>query len=205
MGVHDLHAMRLRVMAAAQRAKRIGKPAAVHTRRRHIHETTSRGERIADAVTTTVGSWLFIIGQTAFIIGWIVWNSASGHAFDPFPWILLNLCMSTQAMFTGPFVMLSQNRQAAKDRARDDTEAREVDMLVTQSDKMRALLDLNTKLTEQVAALTREVHAHITAPSDPTPPAVPFVPAMIANDPGVTQPVSVKAPRKRTSKKVASA
>lgn len=65
-------------------------------------------------MTAFVGSWKFIILQTILIVVWMVVNHpGSAGAFDPYPWILLNLCMSTQAMYTGPVVMVSQNRQEA--------------------------------------------------------------------------------------------
>lgn len=79
------------------------------------------GERAADALARFAGSWKFIIGQTCFITLWIFLNTVAWfYHFDPMPWILLNLCMSTQAMYTGPIVMLSQNRQSQKDREQVD-------------------------------------------------------------------------------------
>lgn len=101
-----------------------------HPRRAAIHQQGSLGERIADHMAAAVGSWSFIIGQTLFIAAWIAANSAAFlFHWDPYPWILLNLCMSTQAMYTGPILLLAGNRQASKDRRRDDAEALEVDEL----------------------------------------------------------------------------
>jgi uncharacterized membrane protein len=79
------------------------------------------GDRIADAVTATIGSWRFIIIQSLILATWIAINSiaAAYHlkwAWDPYPFILLNLALSFQAAYSAPFVMMSQNRQAAKDR-----------------------------------------------------------------------------------------
>jgi uncharacterized membrane protein len=88
---------------------------------RHIDER-SFGERIADGVAASVGSWPFIIVQTTLLAAWIVANTLliggwiAGEPFDPYPFILLNLVLSFQAAYTGPVVMMSQNRQAAKDR-----------------------------------------------------------------------------------------
>ena len=97
------------------------------SKRSDLHQPSTLGERAADRLASFAGSWKFIIGQTCFIILWIILNSvAFVNHWDPYPWILLNLCMSTQAMYTGPIVMLSQNRQAQKDRVRDDLEAEEV-------------------------------------------------------------------------------
>ena len=75
-------------------------------------------ERAADGVASIVGSWRFILTQSALLIAWIVWNAASGRPFDPFPFILLNLMLSFQAAYTAPIIMMSQNRQADVDRDR---------------------------------------------------------------------------------------
>jgi uncharacterized membrane protein len=90
------------------------------------HETTrSAGQRIADGVAAVVGSWPFIIVQSALLAVWMAVNawlmvmaSRPGflHAWDPYPFILLNLVLSFQAAYTGPVVMMSQNRQNEKDR-----------------------------------------------------------------------------------------
>jgi uncharacterized membrane protein len=88
---------------------------------RHIEQRTT-GERVADTVTASVGSWPFIIIQSLLLALWIVANAVviggwiAGKPFDPYPFILLNLVLSFQAAYTGPVVMMSQNRQAAKDR-----------------------------------------------------------------------------------------
>jgi uncharacterized membrane protein len=78
-------------------------------------------ERIADGVANTVGSWRFIIVQSTILLCWIVLNAtAFVRHWDPFPFILLNLALSFQAAYSAPFIMMSQNRQAAKDRLRAD-------------------------------------------------------------------------------------
>ena len=86
----------------------------------------STGQRVADAVARIVGGWPFIITQSAIILVWVAVNgfllyqaSASPSYFkswDPYPFILLNLVLSFQAAYTGPIVMMSQNRQSEKDR-----------------------------------------------------------------------------------------
>jgi uncharacterized membrane protein len=89
---------------------------------RHFGVRRTRGERLADAVTGRVGSWPFIVVQSLLLAAWIVANGflirnwLGGAPFDPYPFILLNLVLSFQAAYTGPVVMMSQNRQAAKDR-----------------------------------------------------------------------------------------
>jgi uncharacterized membrane protein len=80
-------------------------------------EKLTVGSRIADAVAATVGSWKFIIIQSILLALWIVLNViAWAYSWDRYPFILLNLALSFQAAYSAPFVMMSQNRQAAKDR-----------------------------------------------------------------------------------------
>jgi uncharacterized membrane protein len=78
------------------------------------------GGRLADQVASFGGSWTFLIIFGAALTSWIVLNSAilarSGEAFDPFPYILLNLFLSLIAAVQAPIIMMSQNRLAAKDR-----------------------------------------------------------------------------------------
>ncbi|WP_052688223.1 DUF1003 domain-containing protein [Xanthomonas sp. MUS 060] len=79
----------------------------------------SLGERIADRVAEIGGSWSFIIGFCVVLLGWIALNSlVLAHAFDPYPYILLNLCLSCLAAIQAPVIMMSQNRQAVVDRLR---------------------------------------------------------------------------------------
>jgi uncharacterized membrane protein len=84
-------------------------------------EQLSPGQRVADAVATIVGSWPFIIVQSVLLMCWMAANVYMAirwrdTAFDPYPFILLNLVLSFQAAYTGPVVMMSQNRQTQKDR-----------------------------------------------------------------------------------------
>ncbi len=76
------------------------------------------GERLADRVATIGGSWSFIIGFSIFLVAWALLNTVVlvRHAFDPFPFIFLNLMLSMLAALQAPIIMMSQNRQAAKDR-----------------------------------------------------------------------------------------
>ncbi len=79
------------------------------------------GERLADRIAAFGGSWTFIIIFGAAIAAWIIANTViltrwGSSAFDPFPFILLNLFLSLVAAIQAPIIMMSQNRQAAKDR-----------------------------------------------------------------------------------------
>lgn len=82
----------------------------------------SRGDRLADRVAAVGGSWGFITVFTLVLFGWMVLNSEVlqrfGLAFDPYPFIFLNLMLSTLAAVQAPIIMMSQNRQEAKDRLR---------------------------------------------------------------------------------------
>lgn len=84
-------------------------------------EKLSVGERLADRLSTFGGSWIFL-GLFALFIGlWILTNAvALTQAFDPYPFILLNLVLSCLAAIQAPIIMMSQNRQEAKDRARSE-------------------------------------------------------------------------------------
>ncbi|MDB5438161.1 MAG: hypothetical protein JWM33_588 [Caulobacteraceae bacterium] len=115
------------------------------------------GQTIADAVAATMGSWRFIIIQSALLFFWIVLNvTAYVQRWDPYPFILLNLALSFQAAYAAPFIMMSQNRQ------------QEVDRLQAQGDyqiNIKAELEielLNQKIDElrekEVLALTQAVN-----------------------------------------------
>lgn len=116
--------------------------------RAHIHIPTNIGEKIADQTVASIGTWRFIIAQSIVLALWIVLNSVAFIAhWDPAPFILLNLCLSFQAAFTGPIVLLSQNRQSTRDRKRDDLESVEVqklyeshDLLMQQQSEILSLL-----------------------------------------------------------------
>lgn len=80
-------------------------------------ERMTLGQKIADGVAATMGSWRFIIIQSTILAAWIILNvTAILNHWDPYPFILLNLMLSFQAAYAAPFIMMSQNRQAAKDR-----------------------------------------------------------------------------------------
>ncbi len=80
--------------------------------------TQSRGDRMADKIARIGGSWGFIIGFILFLIFWAVLNTVilTRESFDPYPFIFLNLVLSMIAAIQAPIIMMSQNRQSAKDR-----------------------------------------------------------------------------------------
>jgi len=78
------------------------------------------GERLADRVAEVGGSWTFILGFALALALWMGWNSLTKGfdlSFDPYPFIFLNLLLSTLAAVQAPIIMMSQNRAAARDRA----------------------------------------------------------------------------------------
>jgi len=137
--------------------------------------------RGAERAARFFGTPRYIIGQTLIVIAWIALNSVAVMAhWDPYPFILLNLAFSTQAAYAAPLILLAQTRQATRDKAMGDkleihrereekNGERRVARLKTETDKLQALLEANTDLTrqdkdltEQVAALTREIHTLLT-------------------------------------------
>jgi uncharacterized membrane protein len=131
----------------------------------------TRGQRMADLVARTVGSWRFILIQSALIVVWITGNVLTGsHAWDPYPFILLNLLLSFQAAYTAPAIVMSQNRQSELDRkhAENDYEVNvkaemEIELL---HEKIDLLKD------KEILALTeavRELSAQLKILTDRTP------------------------------------
>jgi uncharacterized membrane protein len=91
-----------------------------HNTNREFDRALTFGQRLADRVAAFGGSWPFIIIFGSVLLLWVVLNSyvlsRRGEAFDPYPYILLNLFLSMLAALQAPIIMMSQNRQAAKDR-----------------------------------------------------------------------------------------
>jgi uncharacterized membrane protein len=87
---------------------------------RMIHEyekQTTLGDRVADKIASFGGSWKFILIFSSFLLFWLIWNVVSfTKHFDEPPYILLNLILSFVASFQAPIIMMSQNRQAARDK-----------------------------------------------------------------------------------------
>ena len=137
--------------------------------------------RWAERAARFFGTPQYIVGQTLVVIAWIALNAvAIGLSWDPYPFILLNLAFSTQAAYAAPLILLAQTRQADRDKAAEErVEHRHDEMerlaqqrvaaIKTETDRLVELLNSNTELTrqdkeltEQVAALTREIHQSLT-------------------------------------------
>lgn len=116
------------------------------------------GGRIADRVANAVGSWRFILVQSSLLLAWIVGNVMTGStAWDPYPFILLNLLLSFQAAYTAPVIMMSQNRLSEIDRRHAEEDYRvnvkaelEIELLHQKIDLLRE---------QEILALTRAVEA----------------------------------------------
>ena len=88
-------------------------------------EKYTLGQRAADAIAKFAGSWAFIFAFTGVLILWMVINTIlAAKAFDPYPFILLNLVLSCVAAIQAPLIMMSQNRQEEKDRRRAENDYR---------------------------------------------------------------------------------
>lgn len=130
----------------------------------------TRGQRLADAVAATIGSWRFIIFQSTAIAIWITGNVLTGHgAWDPYPFILLNLLLSFQAAYTAPAIMMSQNRQSELDRRHAETDYEinvkaelEIELLHEKIDflkerELAALTAAVRDLSAQLAVLSKRI------------------------------------------------
>ena len=121
-------------------------------------EKYTLGQRSADAIARFAGSWAFIFAFTGVLILWMVINTIlASNAFDPYPFILLNLVLSCVAAIQAPLIMMSQNRQEEKDRRRAENDYKvnlktEI-MIEDLYDKVNAILAkqsvLEKKLQEQ--------------------------------------------------------
>ena len=121
------------------------------------------GDKLADKVSEIAGSWGFIFGFSLFLIFWIVLNTVilSGEsAFDEYPFILLNLLLSCIAALQAPIIMMSQNRQAAKDSLRNQndyrTDLKSELILEELHDKMELILKNQKKIMKELEVNNNE-------------------------------------------------
>ena len=130
----------------------------------------TRGQRLADGVASTIGSWRFIAIQSTAIVVWMVGNVMSGSgAWDPYPFILLNLLLSFQAAYTAPAIMMSQNRQSELDRRHAETDYEinvkaelEIELLhekidILKEQELLALTEAVKALSAQLETLTQRL------------------------------------------------
>jgi uncharacterized membrane protein len=141
-----------------------------HNRAR-IHQPETAGDRIADAVVGALGSWRFIIIQTVLVVLWVAFNVAEVvfKPWDPYPFILLNLAFSTQAAYAAPLILMSSNRQAAKDEARDDLESQEVQDLHAMTIQIHDITLTQADLMKNIHAIAKHLGVELTTPEAPRP------------------------------------
>lgn len=149
----------------------------------HVHLTRAFGNDWfalkAEAFARFFGTPVFLVSQTGMVAIWICLNVVGVTHFDVYPFILLNLAFSLQAAYAAPLILLAQTRQADRDKAHADADARHREDIALaneqrlveaakQTAQLVALLEQNTKLTEltnelsqRIEALTRELHGKL--------------------------------------------
>jgi uncharacterized membrane protein len=155
-----------------------GEPDVDHLRfhRQHEHLSKTFGNDLfglkAEAFARFFGTPVFLGAQTIIVAIWIAANVLGFTHFDVYPFILLNLAFSLQAAYAAPLILLAQTRQAARDKAHSDADAKHREAIAIASAKhsaqMLELLRQNTELTEvtktmaeRIEKLTAELHQHL--------------------------------------------
>jgi len=135
-------------------------------------EILTTGQKVSDKVARFGGSWSFIITFSAILLLWIIYNSWASDAnkFDPFPFILMNLVLSTIAALQAPVIMMSQNRTEEKDRKRNENDYminlkaelqvrslhQKIDLM--QQEQMKVLYETQAKQLELLEKIDRMLH-----------------------------------------------
>jgi uncharacterized membrane protein len=160
-----------------------GDPDVDHLRfhRQHEHLFKTFGSDVfglkAEAFARFFGTPVFLGAQTLIVAAWIAANALGFMHFDLYPFILLNLAFSLQAAYAAPLILLAQTRQAARDKAHSDADAKHREAIAAastrQSEQMLELLRRNTELTEitrtmaeRIEKLTAEMHQHLLRDSE---------------------------------------
>ncbi|HXA29477.1 MAG TPA: DUF1003 domain-containing protein [Candidatus Angelobacter sp.] len=131
------------------------------------------GEK-AEAFARFFGTPKFLVGQTVVVGAWILINALSIVHFDLYPFILLNLMFSLQAAYAAPLILLAQTRQADRDKAHAEADAKHREAVARAALKrqelaesgitlLKELLDENTRLTRQVEDLTKQIHGRVVS------------------------------------------
>ena len=125
-----------------------------HPVNQEMYAEAPLGARVADKVTTFLGSWKFLVIQTIVVAIWIVGNIVLLFHFDPFPFILLNLAFSTQAAYAAPLILLAGNRQSVRDRLTLEHAAAQSDVEEKQNEQ---LIRDDKEILEHVVALEKQI------------------------------------------------
>lgn len=144
--------------------ERIARRVEVHDLNEDMEDQATFGERVADRVAAVGGSWRFILGFTAFLVAWMVLNTVVMRegAFDPAPFIGLNLVLSCLAALQAPIIMMAQQRTDRRDRAAADldydTNVRSETHILAVNEKVDALQAQVERLTAMLSkgVATRE-------------------------------------------------
>ena len=134
-------------------------------------EIITRGQNISDKVARFGGSWNFIISFSVILFAWILFNifSSDANKFDPYPFILMNLVLSTIAALQAPVIMMSQNRKEERDRKRNENDYminlkaelqvrslhQKIDLM--QKEQMKVLYETQAKQLELLEQIKREL------------------------------------------------
>jgi uncharacterized membrane protein len=167
---HEMHEIEERLLHDLRNLRRTQR---THEPDAKAPPTLTMGQKIADRVAATMGSWSFIIIQTTILFFWIVLNvTAYVQKWDPYPFILLNLALSFQAAYAAPFIMMSQNRQQDIDRREAESDHQinikaelEIELLHQKIDQLRENEVL--LLTQAVADLTQLLRKQAGQPDAP--------------------------------------
>ena len=124
-------------------------------------EKYTLGQRAADTIAKFAGSWAFIFSFTGVLVLWMVVNVIlAAKAFDPYPFILLNLVLSCVAAIQAPLIMMSQNRQEEKDRLRAENDYKvnlKTEILIEDLyDKVNAILAKQLEMERQLQAESKK-------------------------------------------------
>lgn len=158
-----------------------------HRPHAHLAPTfgTDRFALRAEAFARFFGTPTFLGAQTLIVVLWMCLNVFGVTDFDLYPFILLNLAFSLQAAYAAPLILLAQTRQAARDKAQSDADARHREALAIANSERQAqaarntaqlmeLLEQNTRLTEitktlteRIESLTSEMHQHFVGKEPP--------------------------------------
>ena len=129
-------------------------------------EKYTLGQRAADKIAKFAGSWAFIFSFTGVLILWMVVNTMlATKAFDPYPFILLNLVLSCVAAIQAPLIMMSQNRQEEKDRHRAENDYKvnlKTEIMIEDIfDKVTAILKKQSEMEKQIKKIMNENNSNL--------------------------------------------
>jgi uncharacterized membrane protein len=148
-------------------------PKVVNVNREHAGQLT-RGELIADSFASLMGSWSFIIVQSILLAIWVALNLVAYiQHWDPYPFILLNLALSFQAAYAAPIIMMSQNRQAEKDRLMAE---HDYEVNVKAEEEVKAImhhLEQQDEVMIDILARLEAQHAVLLGKNSPPPSTAP--------------------------------